>query len=159
MPLIEIDRAVLNGKGFEASTDLITVSGTTETPIFLLKNPSSTGVRSLITHFLLGTDSASVRSIFRFYANPTVTADGTGLSESNTLIKSSPPSSDLEAFKNPTVSANGSLLNTFILPANIPSKGVNRTYWIEPGNYLMVTIQNTVSNAKSHVDINWIEGV
>jgi hypothetical protein len=155
--MFEVVNQVGYKRAFKVTTDLNSISGTSEHPYLLLKNPAGSQPL-LITHFLVGTNSASVRTITRFYANPTVTADGTGLTETNTYITASPPAALASAFMNPTISANGGILNTTISPANTPSRGINRYYWLDGGNNLLVTIENSVSNASTFADIYWIEG-
>ena len=135
------------------------VSGTSETAFLYLKNPSASDKDALVTHFKFGTDASSVRSLIRIYSNPTVTANGKSLTIANTLIKSSPPSSSMEAYKLPTTTSFGSVLNLDINPNNSPSKGLNRWYWVEPGNSLLITAENSVGNAQSFSDIYWMEGV
>ena len=155
----DVARLVSYKKAYVVSTDLVSIPTDDETPLMLLINPSGSEKKILITHFLVGTDSNSVRSIFRNYCNPTVTTNGTALIPVNTYIGSSPPASDMEVYKESVVSANGDLLNTAILSEHAESRGINRYYWIEPGHSLMVTVENDMANAKSYGDVSWIEGI
>ena len=152
-----VDEYATFGKAFTTSTDLVSISGTSEQAFLLLRNPSGSGKKILTSHFNFGLDTTTAREIIRVYKNPTVTSDGTGLTISNTLIKSSPPSSSCEAYKSPTVSANGSLLNMTIMPANQPSRGFNRFYLVEPGNSILVTVELSVGSVDGFLDIYWIE--
>lgn len=154
-----VAQAVSEARAFTFTTGLGNIAGNTEQPLALLTNPSGSGKKILVTHFLFGTDSSNVRSIWRAYKNPTVTANGTALTIVNTYIKPSPMVSAMEAYHMPTVSANGTALNMAISPANAPSRGVSRWYFMEPGNSLLVTIENSQSNADSFGDVYWVEGV
>ena len=153
---LDVSNLVRKDRAFTVTTGLNSL-GNTEHDYLLLKNPSSNDQDILVTHFLVGVDATSVRSIWRAYANPTITSDGTGLTETNTRISASPPAAKAEAFMDPTISARGNILNMAIAPVNTPSRGVSRFYWIAPGNSLLVTIENAVSNAETFADIYWIE--
>ena len=159
MSFISVEQRVKDGDAYTVTTGLNQISGTTETAYLYLKNPSGSAKSIMITHFKFGTDSASCRSLLRIYGNPTVSANGTSLTIANTKIMSSTPSSSMEAYRSPTVTANGGVLNLDISPANSPSKGLNRWYFVEPGNSLLVTVDNSQANADSFADIYWIEGV
>lgn len=151
--------AVKEKKSFTSTTDLLTIGSNAEVPLLLLKNPSASGVKIMITKFKFGTDSANTRTIIRIYANPTVTANGTALTITNTYIASSLPTPLAETYKSPTVSSNGNILNMDINPINSHSKGLNRTYWVDPGSSVLMTVQNNITNAATFGDIYWLEGV
>lgn len=150
---------ILSGKTFSATTGLVSVGTTNETPVFLFKNPSGSGVNAIITHFRVGADSEVTRVIKRIYAKPTVTGDGTALTIVNMKVKDANDAVAVcGAYKSPTVSANGSGLSTTILPADMVTAGLEHTLVIEPGAYILVTLKhNTVSGASLHVDLKWIE--
>ena len=152
-----IARSVLDDFSFTVSTQFITVSGTTETPILLLKNPSANTVRFLISHFVAGTDSATARTIWRAYKNCTTSDDGTALPIENANFADDAEASKMEAFKLPTVTDNGSFMNMKIFPNNGPSGGVSRWYRVPPGKNCLVTIENSIANAKSFADIYFVE--
>ena len=154
---LNVPKEVCDEQAFTVTTELITIDSNSEKDTMLLKNPSDSGKKICLTHFKFGTDSASVRSIFRIYKNPTITTDGTALTVASTYVKSSPASSEMELYKLPTISDRGQILNIDIAPSNSPSKGLNRFYWVDPGNDILVTVDNSVSNAKTFSDIYWIE--
>lgn len=150
---------VRHDKAFTITTELVTVDTNTEKALILFKNPSSSGKSTLITHFKFGTDSSNVRTLVRVYSNPTITTNGTALALTNTHIASGVPSSDMEAYKFPTVSSFGSVLNLDINPSDSPSKGLSRWYWVDPGNNILLTVENSTANASTFGDIYWMEGV
>ena len=152
-----VDEYATFGKAFTVSTNLVTISGTSEQALLLLKNPSGSGKKILTSHFNFGLDTTTAREVIRVYKNPTVTSNGTSLTIENTLIKASPPSSACEAYKFPTVSSNGTLLNMTIMPANQPSRGFNRFYLVEPDNSILVTVELSVGSVDGFLDIYWIE--
>lgn len=154
---IKVDAAIREGRAFTTTTDLFTITTNQEYPVLLLRNPSASGMLIETTHFLFGTNASSVRTVFRAYASPNVTAVGNALTIANTLVDPTAPSSGVECYREPTVSANGSRLNMAINPANAPSRGINRFYYMVPGAELLVTLENSSSNVSSFADIYWIE--
>ena len=144
-------------KAFFAATMFNNISGTSEHAYLFLRNPSASGVRLVVTHLVLGVNSASTRSLWKVYSNPTSSADGTALTETNTYFKSGAASSNATAFRSPTVSANGALVDVKIVPANSAHIGVNRFYWIDPGNDLLLTVQNSVSNVSTFAGVYYLE--
>ena len=155
--MLDVSNLVLKKKAFTATTEIVSISSNSETPILLLKNPSSNDQNILVTKSVIGVDANSVRTTWRAYGDPTITSDGTGLVEANTFVGTSTPSAKAQAFKLPTVSANGQILNMYISPANQPSRGINRFYFIEPGSSLLITIENSSGNTNSFADVYWLE--
>lgn len=153
----QIDKEARSGFTFSAVIDFEAITPTTEHPFFLFKNPASSGTLLMVTHMNFATDSTVTRSFFKTYASPTITADGTAIAENNMLIKTSPPTADATAFKNPTISANGTLLSMKLLAASSPSTGQNRFIWLEENNSLLVTVQNNVASVKTFVQVYWNE--
>ena len=120
-------KGVRSGTAFIADSGENSISGTSEHDYLILKNPSGSGRRLLITHYVLGVDSTLARTTWRVYASPTVTADGTSITVNNTYAKSSPESAVAEAYRDPTISARGALmtlkLSTGIIPV-IPTRSI-----------------------------------
>lgn len=152
-----VSNYVINSMSFVSSTGFESISGTSETPILLLKNPSSSGKRVLISHIQVWTDSSVAKSCFSFYSNPTISSDGTSVSSVNTFIKSSPLASVCSVYKLPTISSNGSYLNIVGIPPGSHSRGVNRWYMLDENNNFMVTAKNSVTDCSSIVDVYWLE--
>ena len=94
----------------------VTGIGTTEIAAVLFRNPSGSGKLvklSRLTVSNLHTVSSFIR--VRAYVAPTVTSDGTGLTEGCTYIGGA--SGVAESFSSPTVSANGSRIAQWVVPA------------------------------------------
>ncbi len=154
---LDVSNLVIKKQAFTTTTGLNSVGTTNEHPYLLLRNPSSNDQALLITHSVIGVDANSVRTIWRAYARPTVTTDGTSINTINTYIAGSVPSSKAVCFKEPTVSSNGDLLNMYVAPANTPSRGISRFYIVDPGNEFLITIENSSANASSFADVYWVE--
>lgn len=148
-----------NEQAFNSTTDFNTLTGTTEKPYFLLRNPGSNTKPILTTFFEGGLDSVTARTIARIYADPTITADGTALTENNTYIKTSPATSTIDTFKLPTISANGTLLDIKIIAADQSSAGRNRFFLVDPGHDILVTVENSIANVSMLLAVFWIEEI
>lgn len=111
-PTLAVDRRTANdhyanaGRMWSATTDDITVGSITETAVFLLKNPSGSGKTVKVDQvFYSGLGGTNINQ-FRFYFDPTVTANGTSVpAVGSKQIGQASLSSTL--FKSPTVTANG----------------------------------------------------
>ncbi len=157
---LDVASIVREEKAFTTTTDLNNITSQNETPLLLFKNPSGSDIRMLVTHFLIGADSSNARTTYRIYADATVTADGTSIVIANTYLKDTYVyTTAAEAYKLPTISANGTRLNMAIAPADTPSRGINRFYWMDPGHNLLVTVENSVSNTDCFGDIYWLEDI
>lgn len=90
--------------------------GTTEIPVVLFRNPSGSG-KTVKFDRLTMSNFATVNSFIRIraYGAPTVTSDGTGLTEICTHVGQAGPSS--VTFSSPTVSANGTRFAQWEIPA------------------------------------------
>lgn len=155
-PLFDVQNSVAQGFSYTSYTDFNNISSG-EQDFFLMKNPAGSGKRLMITHLSFGVDSSSARSIIKVYSDPTITIDGTAIPVVNTYIRDSNPSSVVSCFKLPTISARGSALNLQILPANQPSRGLNRFYLVDPGHDILVTINNSIGNAATFAEAYWLE--
>lgn len=152
----DLIKEVRSGFSFTSSTDLITVTPTTEYALMLFKNPESSEKEMIITHFNFGTDSITSRSIYRVYSRPTITSDGTPLSEYNMCIGSGAGSATGEGYKSPTISSNGELLSTSIV-GDTSSKGQNRVIAVNPNEQILITVETSVASKKSFAQIYWLE--
>ena len=139
----------------------VTGIGTTEVRTFLLKNPSGSGVRATIKQ--VGVSNLHTVSSFiqyRFYVNPTITSDGTALTE-NTLDIGSGKTAGCQAFLSPTISANGTQIMQVIVPSGIT--GGSLFVYFPPGfqlrennNLLITATADGASRIASH-GIFWEE--
>lgn len=94
----------------------ITGLGTTETAAVLFRNPTGSG--KLVKLYRLTMSNLHTVDSFirvRAYGAPTVTSDGTGLTESCTYFGGAAGSA--EAFASPTVSSNGTRLAQWVVPS------------------------------------------
>lgn len=96
-------------KIFQISETINITGGATENNFFLLRNPSGSGKKIKIIDITVGfTNTVNVMAIFKLYASPTITANGTSLTIKPGRIGDSVPSSSMNAYSTPTISARGS---------------------------------------------------
>lgn len=152
-----VAQAVNEGKGFFSISPEAAISGITESPLLLLKNPPGSTTRLLITHLVAAINSTSARTKVKIYKDPTITSNGAALGVENTYVKDSPKTPQAEIYKNPMISANGGLIYHGLMPANSPSRGINRFFWIDPGHSILLTIQNDITNTLSSGCMYWLE--
>lgn len=147
-------------KGFGISKEF-TPTGTNETPVILLKNPSENTVNLILYNMLASALAADVGSIIRLYANPTVTSVGTALTVTNFTIGSG-VSSVMLSYSYPTISSNGILLLTSSILKAITAES-DRTFELPrialPNNSFLITIENTATNRTIAVTTTWLEGL
>lgn len=157
--MLDVSQFVRDKKAYVVATGLQNIPVDTEHDFLLLKNPSGNDLDLLISHMSVGTNSTSIRSIFKFYAEPTITTDGTSLGISKTYIGGSAPTPQAQAFLDPTISIRGEVINTILMPSNAPSRGSSRYFWVEPGSSILVTVTNTIANGKSFSEVYFLEGI
>lgn len=148
-----------DGQGFHLTTGVITISGTSETPFLLLRNPNASGKTVRINKIAFGL-VASVTGdshIWRIYRDATVTGNGTAKTPTK-IKKSQSASAVLLAGTAPTVSANG----TNMLTGASTSAGSynilleNLSLYIEQNENLYFTIQSALTG-KGHYITIWFE--
>lgn len=147
--------ALIGGKSYLSSTNLITVAGTSESPFFYVLNPGSSGKQLRVGHIFSAIDSNTARSVQKVYFNPTVTVNGTSVPIQNMLIGGI--SSSMSAFSQPTVSSNGTFLLVSVVPTSNVPVILERKLILSPGQSILVTIQNSINNTPSSVEISWVE--
>ena len=132
--------------------------GTTEVPVALFRNPSGSG--KLVKMYRLTMSNLHTVSSFirvRAYGAPTVTSDGTGLTESCTFFGGSAAS--VESFSSPTVSSNGTRLAQWVVPAFANALVIELDYIIIlPANtQILLTAQADGTNRVLGASIIWAE--
>lgn len=154
-----LEQLALLNQSFMVTTNLITIPTAAETGFLLIKNPSASGKLVRIFHLSVGLLFNNQNGIFRFYVNPTITADGTGLSEVNCRQSSSPIVGVATAFSLPTTTSFGTLFhaipiqqNSSMIPLLLPP-----FMTIEPGINFLVTVDNAANNMPAVTNAMWLE--
>ncbi len=139
-----------------------TSGGTTEVAEILLQNPAvaasafPSGYISLFVDLRrLSSLTASDSAVMRTYFNPTFSVAGTAQTPVN-VRPASLNVSNATLTTAPTVSVNGTLIET-IAAASYVTTLANDLYILDPGESLLITLQNTASSAAISASIGWFE--
>ena len=151
--LDNFNRQVYLGNQYIASTNNVTITGTTEQPYILFSNPS-TNTKGLFLNVKKLTALSANNAYFRFYTNPTVTTNGTALAASN-LRSASTFTSVASVYTIPTVSANGTYL-ALLASANYVPDISNVLTITDPGQSLLMTVQVSATSAVA-IEFSWYE--
>lgn len=137
----------------------ITGLGTAETPVALFRNPTGSGKTVKLIRLTLVnlSTSASVYLNVRAYGGPTVTTDGTGLTEVCTHVGQAGPVS--VTFSSPTVSANGTRLAQWLVPSftNPTLIPLDMLYILDANTQLLLTAQADGNNRILGGSLLWAE--
>ena len=134
--------------------------GKTENDFILISNPAGSGKINRTYNYLLSIGLAggaqSLKSTFRFYAAPTITANGTPVTV--TKIKSDGAfSSVMNVYSSPTISARGTLLNTLPFTQGVFIHNLELSRYILEGSNLLITAHPATTNTEHAVSSNWGE--
>jgi len=145
------------GQMFSVSTNSVALTGTTETAFFYFQNPNGSGKNAKIFDIILGgalgvNDSV----IYRIYFNPTVTVNGTVLTEVGHR-QTNQASNIINTFITPTVSSNGTLIKTILIFHDSIDLKYKFNLWIEPNNSLLITRQISSNTTIGGVNVEWTE--
>ena len=163
VPSVKINRdrwvnASLSGRAFVLTTDVISISGTTESDFLYVKNPSGSGKSARLWEIVysVGVGVGTQRSTARAYRGPTVTSNGTPVSiiNTNSDIQND---SVLRAYTNPTVSNRGSLIQSI----QLVNGNYDRMLWmarmINEGASVLFTFKPSGTNIDHSVFMSWAE--
>jgi hypothetical protein len=124
-----------------------TVAGTSESPFFWMKNPTSSGVQIQNSYVKLSSLTAAVSAILKLYLNPTISTNGTPYTPVN-LGAAFSVSSAVQAYTIPTASSNGTYFGG-ISSVNFQVAIFPLSFILLPGNSFLATI--TLSTGSSNV--------
>lgn len=153
------DYYVEQGKGYVADTGFVTISGTSENDIFLLKNPSGSGKTVRIKHIcssIVATVTGDGHRL-KLYAGPTITSDGTALTINK--FSSSQSASSMEAYYAPTISSRGTdVIGYFVgQGSSLVNTDVDLAFYLAPNENFLISLQS-LNTGKSHsINVCWAE--
>lgn len=132
--------------------------GTSEIPVVLFRNPSGSGktVKLIrLTMSNLHTVTSFIR--VRAYGSPTVTSDGTSLTEICTHVGASGPVS--VSFSSPTVSANGTRFSQWVVPSfSVPTIiNLDMVFLLDANTQVLLTAQADGTNRVLGGSLIWAE--
>lgn len=144
------------GKMFSVSSDYISIGGAVA-PYFMLRNPAGSGkVCQIHSMHLASPQSGNV--VYRVYWNPTILTNGTTLTAAGGR-SSGQASNVCIPSRSPTVSANGTLMFSDNVPNQssgvvVPPAG---SRILDPGDEIMVTVDQSLAGQAGAVNIEWSE--
>jgi hypothetical protein len=142
------------GNQFIYATNSTAISGTSETPLVLMSNPTTNAVSLFHNVRKLTCLTASNSSIFRFYLSPTGASGGTAQVPINLRPASSNTSKSVVTLS-PTVSTNGTFLAALASSAFNPDIS-SLLIIIDPGQVMLVTVQNSATSSVA-AELSWYE--
>lgn len=145
---------VYDEKTFYGTTDFNIISTVDEVSYVLLKNPTNRKI--LITNFRIGVNAVDTAAIFKIYANPVISVNGTQVAINNYNLGSAKVGSS-QMFKFPTVTNKGQLIFASKINSNSDSKGVDKLIALDPNTSLLITVTVGLVDKPVHVDISIIE--
>lgn len=153
---------------YSVNIDPFSLASTSEAPLFLLINTSTNLKLARLRRWIFGAPifqapgtlgtTVGTDNIYRLYLNPTVTGNGTSITVNNMRqTAKNIVSSTLTAFKQPTVSGNGTLLMSLDVITGGSAPFIvqeNFSRWLEPGSTFLVTAQqnNTASKVSLYAE-------
>lgn len=145
------------GRAWLASTDIISSGSTAETPLLLIRNPVSSGRTMKVSKIILGSPLGGTIS-YRFYLNPTVTANGTTLTPvGKKQVGMATPVTLFSTL--PTVSANGTFFGMNAVDSGSQDLVVpyENGLWLEPNNAILVTVKQSTAPNGGHMTWDFSE--
>lgn len=163
MPFLS-DISYHNNRGelFNATWEWTNVS-TSEKNLILIRNPNGSGKNlKLLRGIFLDYDTVASFVHFHIYAKPTVTGTGTALTINNGIVKTSPNTSVMNLYRDPTTSALGSMIPSFLTKGGTGGSNESQFYFmgsiiIEPNNDVLITGTADGTNRDTGVYLEWAE--
>lgn len=161
--LDHFDRQTYLGNQFVYAIPTISPGVTTEFPLLLLTNPAVPGSSFPSAYKALFCNirnviclTANQTAIFRIYAGPTVSAAGTAKTPAN-LRLASPNTPVAVITQQPTVSPNGTLIDTIGSSNLVETISTSPLIVIDPGKQILVTVQASLAAANVSMELGWFE--
>jgi len=144
-----------NGKVYQVTSGVVTVSAAAQTDFALIKNPTGSGKVLRLNVSILTISAVNKSSFFRFYRNPTTTSNGTALSIFNR--KQGGAATAMQAFHTPTISSRGNLFEVKNVGTSALVNNFNLELMINAGDSILVTAEPSSTNIPHAVSFVWAE--
>jgi hypothetical protein len=133
--------------------------GTSETDIFLIKNPSGSGKYVFLDSITITAVTGGRILWVRGYEAPTITSDGTAQTEYSAVKESTPQTAVLTTFANPTISARGSRNFTITSGQYAVTSPIafNPVIVLAPNYNFLFTMLASSVNSNYAIDLRWRE--
>jgi len=150
-------------KIFQIAETINITGGGTENDFLLISNPSGSGKQLRLIDITIGfTNTINVMAYFKLYASPTITTNGTNLTVKPGRIGVSTPSSAVNAYSKPTISARGTEYLNFMVAGgpNSPSSWrfeINQSILLDPNYNILFTGTPDGTNRNILLTFRWAE--
>lgn len=141
-------------RGFSVVAKNVVFATTTETPIMLLRNPT-TNTYLRVKEVLLSIGKVNLSALFTLYRNPTITTVGTPLPTSNFFDDA--VGSQMLAYLLPTTTAHGDIHEAYGAYSGTFIRDNDLAFYIEPQHDLLITIQPSLKNNPFTVGVTYGE--
>lgn len=151
---------VNDGSLYCVSTVLFAATSDIDNGLVLIRNPAGSGKFIYVWRGRFGCITTNVAIVFKIFANPTVTLNGTSLGIVNRNIGMvSPPASVALVTTLPTIAASGSTVTIANVGQNNNSIDLNEDFSIKlsPGNSLLITASPNSNNRPTAITLVWQE--
>jgi hypothetical protein len=134
-------------------------SAGTDNPLLLVRNPTGSGKILYVYKLGFGSTVANVSAIFKVFANPTVTANGTSQAAVSLNIGGGAPVASMLSTSTPTVTAAGSEIESYEAGSNNNSGSFVEDFSIHvaANNSLLITGNPASNNRDAALTIVWVE--
>lgn len=157
---VQIQRQeALAGRYFSTTAGFTTFATSAETPLFLFVNLSTNTKAAFLDSVrfsFAGGNLGGGAAIFNVYRAPVITSSGTPVSIFPGDVNSGNVS-QMQAFKSPTTSSNGTLVYTASTAGDTVTGWLNQSRIFRPGTKFLITITNPANNLKDSFDMDWSE--
>jgi hypothetical protein len=147
-----------DGLAFIATTPNLTISGLTEVPYMLIRNPNASGknvdLEEMYFSMVAGISGSGAQ--FKLYRDATVTTNGTTVAI-NKRVKNQANSAVALVTTAPTVSANGTLIESFSIYGGMNTFIREMGEVIQPNENLYITITQMVTGKIYTTTLEWVE--
>lgn len=150
---------VAANKVYTVATQLNMATSGTDNPLVLIKNPLGSGKTLYLYKIIVACDVTNVLSIFKYFADPTITANGAALASASNNVGGGAPASALSAFTLPTISADGTKLAilTFGQNNNSISSIEDFSIAIAANHNFLITGNPGSNNREATITVVWVE--
>lgn len=155
----EPTQLVLSNKLYSFADQINMDTSEIDNPIILLKNPSGSTKQFVFWRARFGILVQNNYAHYKFWVNPTITANGTSGTIVNTNLGGGAPSSQMEVYTLPTISNNGTLMALYTLAENGNSvmTDTEATIALQPGNSLLITGNPKSNDRDAMCSLLWLE--
>jgi hypothetical protein len=134
-------------------------SSGTDNPLLLVRNPTGSGKTLYVYKLGFGSTVANVSAVFKVFADPTVTANGTSQAATSLNVGGGAPTASVLATSTPTVTADGAEIESYEAGSNNNSGSFVEDFSIHvaANHSLLITGNPGSNNRDAALTIVWVE--